>query len=250
MIPFSVRNLGAFLKNSSGNILFLILIAVALFATLGYAVTQSMRSGGNNVIQETSTINAAVLSQYTASLRSAIQRMTTDNHDIRTLEFNRPEDFATLTSTSVGIFHPSGGAVIYQKAPFALLDTQSGNPTGKWIFSMNFEVKDIGTNSTSSLDGNDLIAFMVGVRKEVCEQLDKKLAIPTNPIPKITGLTYSSDMITNTNTYDMDNNYVSPTSESVIGAGADDVALAGKSEGCYYEATGNTYVYYGVISER
>lgn len=236
------------MKNSSGNILFIVLIAVALFAALSYAVTQSSRGGGEGTAKETSTINAAVLSQYTASLRASLQRMTTDNHDLLSLEFNAPDDFSNLTSSSVGVFHPSGGGVIYEMGPSALIDNLGGNPTGQWIMTLNFEVKGIGTDATGSLNGNDLTAFMVGVKKEVCEQLNKRLGINTMPTENAT--TYSIDMITNQQTYYMDHDYILPSAESVIGAGAGDSVLAGKAEGCYYESAAKSYVYYSVLSER
>lgn len=250
MILFSVPNLGAFLKNNSGNILFLILIAVALFATLGYAVIQSTRGGDANAIKETSTINAAVLSQYTASLRAAIQRMTTGGIDVIDLEFNPPEDFASLTSTSVGVFHTSGGAVIYQNAPISLIDAQGDNPTGKWVFTMNFEVKGVGTNSANSLDGNDLVAFMVGVRKDVCEQINSRLGIPTKPLPSMDSQSFSDEMFSQFQDTYADNDYTMPTSEYILGDVNYAPELSGRAEGCYWEDEGKNYVYYGVISER
>lgn len=223
---------------------------MALFAALSYAVTQTSRGGADNTAKETSTINAAVLGQYTASLRASLQRMTTDNHELTTLEFNAPSSFADLASPAVGVFHPSGGAVIYEDAPAALIDQQGPNPTGKWVFSLNFEIKGISTDKASSLDGNELTAFMVGVRKDVCEQLNKRLGLPTNPFPTISGQSYSTNMITSLQTYYMDNDYTLPTTEYVIGAGANDTALAGRSEGCYFEDSGNSYIYYGVLFER
>ncbi|HEY8190982.1 MAG TPA: hypothetical protein VIG74_01055, partial [Alphaproteobacteria bacterium] len=61
-------------KGERGNVLFLILIAVALFAALSYAVTQSSRSGGGDANSETNLINSATLTQYPAGLRTSIIR--------------------------------------------------------------------------------------------------------------------------------------------------------------------------------
>ena len=58
-----------------GNVLFLILIAVALFAALSYAVTQSTRSGSGDASGETNLISSAQLTQYPAGIRTSIVRM-------------------------------------------------------------------------------------------------------------------------------------------------------------------------------
>ena len=58
-----------------GNVLFLILIAVALFAALSYAVTQSTRSGGGSADRERSILSSASLTQGPTALRTSLIRM-------------------------------------------------------------------------------------------------------------------------------------------------------------------------------
>src|ERR1039458_1324840 len=64
----------------SGNVLFLILIAVALFAALSYAVTQSSRSGSTESTGEKSLISSSTLTQYPAGVRTDIIRMRSEEH--------------------------------------------------------------------------------------------------------------------------------------------------------------------------
>ena len=62
------------MKNNSGNALFLILIAVALFAALSYAVTSSGR-GGSGIDREKNEIAVSEIMQWLASVDAGILRM-------------------------------------------------------------------------------------------------------------------------------------------------------------------------------
>ena len=62
-------------RSQRGNILFLILLAVVLFAALSYAVTSSMRGGGKSASTENAELAAAEILQWFAAVDNAVMRM-------------------------------------------------------------------------------------------------------------------------------------------------------------------------------
>ncbi len=168
-----VRNKFTKKQGERGNVLFLILIAVALFAALSYAVTQSSRTGGGATDGEANLVNSAQLTQYPASVRTAIVRMIINGVASNQLEFNPPVDFGSLSQQRFGVFHPNGGAATRVTAP---PDVMASGTQGTWIFSSDFAINDIGTSDTTNVS-NDVIAFLVGISEPVCQRTNVELGI-------------------------------------------------------------------------
>ncbi|MEZ5813982.1 MAG: hypothetical protein R3E13_04570 [Alphaproteobacteria bacterium] len=227
-------------NNESGNVLFLILIAVALFAALSYAVTQTTRPNSLRT-DKTSTINAAQLIQYPTGLRTAILRMVIDGISADELEFNIPADFTSLSNNTIGVFHPDGGGAVYNPATTGIM---ASGLQGDWYFNMNFEIEHIGLSVVNNLSGNDLIAFLPGIRRSVCENINETIGINSS-IPNST-----ADLSAPYTSY-MDNTYTLPANEVILGTsgsnGTD--ALTGQPYGCF-QNNGGEYVYYQVLIER
>jgi hypothetical protein len=160
-------------NHEKGNVLFLILIAVALFAALSYAVTQSSRSGGGDASSETTLVNSAQLTQYPASVRTSIIRMMVSRSiDPTTLEFDPPSDFGGSSAT-YGVFHPSGGAATYVLGP---AEVMASGTQGTWLFNSAYRIQNIGTTPGDNT-GADIVAFLPGVSLGVCKKLNSELGI-------------------------------------------------------------------------
>jgi hypothetical protein len=172
MKKFIKRN---FRRGERGNVLFLILIAVALFAALSYAVTQSSRTGGGASDGESNLINSAQVTQYPASVRTAIVRMIIRGIAESQLQFNPPVDFGTLTETRFGVFHPQGGGATYVLAPPELM---AGTDQGTWVFSSRYQIENIGTTVPANNSANDVIAFLPNISLPVCQRINRELGIP------------------------------------------------------------------------
>lgn len=248
-------------NNQRGNVLFLILIAVALFAALSYAVTQSSRSGGD-ASRETNILNAAQLTQYPVTVRTAVLRMIIDGYQDTQIAFTKPTNTAAVSEPLL-VFNPIGGGAIYQDAPSEVM--ADGNP-GEWFFNMNFEIRDLGRTQTSAAAGNELIGFLPGVQENVCTRINQEAGILSDPrqANPITTADLSGGGSADTTDYDFDIDDPStdiPAGEIILStsayAGTTGVAayaaniIDGKPFGCFQNANASgEFVFYTVLLER
>lgn len=98
------------LHEKSGNVLFVILIAVALFASLSYAITNSSRSQGD-VKREIDKLNQAEFDNYIANVNLAVSRLTFQGCD--PIDWTLPEDQEDEDKTC-HVFHPDGGGAYWR----------------------------------------------------------------------------------------------------------------------------------------
>jgi hypothetical protein len=234
-------------NNQSGNVLFLILIAVALFAALSYAVTQSTRSGGGSTDREQALLGSAALTQYPTSLRTSVIRMILGGIDVRQLAFNGPAAFGSVSTRRL-VFHPDGGGAVFQQAP---ADVMAAAAAASWTHNAQLAVPQVGRDGTG---GNDLIAFIAGVTQGTCERINEELGFGLSGSGEC-GL-YQGNVpqleLTDTNiTTNMTDAYSFPASASqVLQCASGTGAFVGRAAGCFYDTSLAQFIFYSVIVER
>lgn len=248
-----------------GNVLFLILIAVALFAALSYAVTSSSRTSSGTTDGESNLINSAQITQYPASVRTAVVRMLINGVAAEQLEFNDQATFANLTDTNpgtavthgFGVFHPDGGGASFVTAPPEVMENQQ---PGVWLFTSNYQVSNIGTTVPASNSANEVLAFLPGVAIAACRRLNLELAITAGPDADGNGVPSAGIVIGNIPVDTMNQMQGAPGAAG-IGAAATAARtiggpFAGQAYGCFdaNDATtgtgANEMVYYHVLLDR
>ncbi len=176
------------MKQQNGNVLFLILIAVALFAALSYAVTQSSRSGGDGVSKDKAKLTASQIIQYATHVEQAISRMKLINRctdtqiDFRNNFVAGYENPSSQSANRCEVFHPNGGGIQWQEAP-----KNATTNNNDWVFNGSNTVTNIGTggqNTTSpTCPGGpagscaELVMILSNLDKSLCLEINKKLGV-------------------------------------------------------------------------
>ena len=101
-----------------GNVLFLILIAVAMFAALAYAVTQSTGGGVVDISSEKSEMDVAKIENYEAAVNAALWRLKLANGCLdEEVSYETPagdyENPLSPVDYRCHVFRPEGGGVPY-----------------------------------------------------------------------------------------------------------------------------------------
>lgn len=234
-----------------GNVLFLILIAVALFAALSYAVTQSSRTGTNNSEREKSQIGSSALAQYPISLRSAVMRMVIGGENIRNILFNAPDNFDGFAASRL-VFHPEGGGATFSDAP---ADVMAAATSANWTYNAEFRVPSVGRDG---VNGNDVIAFLAGVNQATCERINVQSGIglaSSGQCGAYSGNVPEVDLLNSSITANMVDGYAFPGNtivDPIQCTGGTANAYTARSFGCFYDTNlnGGQYVFFAVISER
>ncbi len=226
--------------NSKGNALFLILIAVALFAALSYALTQSGRGGGSTD-KETETLDAARLVQYAGAVERGIQRM-------RILNGTQDTDIS---------FHDNGwGFTGYQHGSpqpdeNRVFQTDGGGVTWQDFSDVGI-LKYNGVNSVNGVgacDDNsssackDLMMVVILSSESMCQQINKSLFGNTAYVSEdfTTGTTSPSNTIFN-------GTYGTSTADSTA---LIDASLNGVRTACVQDSgTATKFIFYHVLLAR
>lgn len=154
-----------------GQALFLVLIAIALFAALAYVVTQASPGGQANAGLRTVSRVAA----YPAAIQSAVKKMLAG-------DVTAPElDFKLEAEGKTAVFSPSFG-IAYRSPEPALGRGIEWNFKGISSEGRGFFIMGIGTDTPK---GKDAFAYIEDVPQKACEDINEALGLPRQPLPEI-----------------------------------------------------------------
>jgi len=163
----------------TGNVLFYVLIAVALLAALTFAVSESGRGNIKKLSDERARLYATEIIEYGNILANAVAQTRLRGYTAEQISFENNTiagyTNANCTDDICKIFHPSGGGVNYMSPP------EDANDGSSWFIGGDTCIDQIGTgtsncNSLTSVV-NELILFLPDVDESVCVQINELLGI-------------------------------------------------------------------------
>ncbi|PZQ48022.1 MAG: hypothetical protein DI551_02220 [Micavibrio aeruginosavorus] len=222
----------------SGNMLFLILIAVALFAALSYVVTYTTRSGSGDASSEKTKLIASEIFNHAISVQSAITRIYLGGCSLETLNFKSVVD-GTLhenpdapVNGHCDVFSNTGGGAVANEPD------KNWTNQATYYYAGSAALTNVGTTCTEASCA-DLVMILRGITPELCTELNKRNGILT-PIASLP--TDTQEGCPYKGTFDCNGN----NNVEVIFA---DPELRGHSSICYND-TVHGYTYTHALLER
>lgn len=246
-------------SSQRGSVIIWILIMVAMFAALSFAVANMMRGGGTGVSTELSRTHAAEIMSYGEGLRRAVQAMRASGTSLSEVSFENGAITGYANSNCADdtcrVFLPAGGGITHAAPhPQWLEVTKDDEPYyGEWHIAPDSCVGEVGSGGLGcggdGTDNEELIAFLPYIKKTLCLEINRQVGIPagTGDEPPIdSGCPWSTG-----STQRFTGSFVDAEEISSVPASL----LAGQQNGCFKMGIcgaylPNTYIYYQVLAPR
>lgn len=159
-------------KNENGFAIAPILLAIALIGIIAGAIAVASRTATVSTVEHTAKMAASTVIQQMSNLNTGYTIMLS-----RALH---PSEITWDNATNTGIFHPTDGGTSEQRAPVeALANPEPTHPGYVYKVDSNgnpvVKIKGIGIT-----DNADYVVALPGVKKAVCEQINKTVLGSTN----------------------------------------------------------------------
>lgn len=151
-----------------GNVLFMILIAVALIGLLTAAISQTNRPDGANIDSETLILRVSEVQRYASELERAITFIMQNGlseSDIRFAHYNANADYGDLGADADRrdqVFDREGGGATYRDAPNDINDGSA------WEFYGGTHIPGMGR-----ADRAELVAVLPHVTQAFCDRINE-----------------------------------------------------------------------------
>ena len=166
------------IRDQSGNVLFYILIGVALLAALSYAVSHTSRGSAGSVSREKASIAATEIIQYGEIVATAVAQLRLRGVEAGEISFGNEEidgyDNPHCADDSCMVFALDGGGISYSGPKEEWLDASFREEPryGEVYFNGSAKALDKGSESK-----DELIMFIPYVKKSVCVAINTALGI-------------------------------------------------------------------------
>lgn len=173
-------------QGERGNVLFYILIAVALIAALSYAVSSTGQgSGSADISAERAGLTASEILEYSNTISSATTQLKLRGCRDTEISFDNTvsgTDYSNANApgdNTCNVFHISGGGVQYTEPETTWLDNDFNAEDfyAENLFTGTACVDFVGSGgtacNTAGVDAAELIVIVPFVREEICQQLNR-----------------------------------------------------------------------------
>lgn len=221
--------------SENGNVMFYILLGIALLGALSFAIAQNSRSPLQTLTEDKRKLIATEIIAFGNTMASAVSQLRLRGTAASELRFSHPGlpdgDYGVFnTDPPNEVFNLSGGAVTYQSPPSGATTTSSE----EFQFLANNAVEFVGT-TCSAASCADLIMILPNVSEEICIRINDQIGIE-NP---------GGAPPTDTNIREAEKFQGTFGYHQTIGD--EESVLEGQKEACIEETSDSEYVYYKVL---